>query len=63
MDDHARALRDHRGKKRAIEAYRRHQVQVDLARPNIVIENGKPAAGGAGTSEHVDEDIDPTEPF
>jgi hypothetical protein len=45
MNDHARALRDHRGKKRAIEADRRHQVQVDLARPNIVIENGKPRRG------------------
>jgi len=45
MDDHARALREHRRHQHAIEPHRRHQVERELGVPRRVVERREPAAG------------------
>jgi hypothetical protein len=43
MDDHTRSLHEHGRKQRAIEPHRRHQVEIDLFPPRLVVECGEPA--------------------
>ena len=43
VDDHAGSLREHGRQQRAIEPHRRHQVEIDLFPPRLVVECGEPA--------------------
>jgi hypothetical protein len=43
MDDHTRSLHEHGRQQRAIEPHRRHQVEIDLFPPRLVVECGEPA--------------------
>jgi hypothetical protein len=42
MDDDTGSLREHGRQQRAIEPHRRHQVEIDLLAPRLVVEYGEP---------------------
>ena len=58
MDDHTGPLREHGRQQRAIEPHRRHQVEIDLFPPRLVVECGEPAGRRLRAAEHVDDDVD-----
>src|SRR5882672_1806176 len=62
VNDDAGASLDHRWQQRAVEANGRHEIEVELLRPYLIIEDSEAAAGRGRTAEHVDKDVDPTEP-
>ncbi len=58
-----RSPRDHAGKQGPVQPNRRHEVEVDLGPPFFIGQDGETAGRCRRTAEHVDHDVDATEPL
>ncbi|CAI8736688.1 hypothetical protein EMIT0P12_10105 [Pseudomonas sp. IT-P12] len=57
MDDHTRPTFQHVREQRTVQAYRRKQVQVELALPVLVAQRSESATGRRGATQHMDDDV------